>query len=159
MWSVRSYKILRVRCLRCHYIPLIRVLAYMCERFFYISESYAHIYLIFNVATSLLKGKFGNIYILSYNIPVQTIVSPYDANCVTPLVYPTTDLDFIFLDNCLVWLKLLFFVTFTQPFFKRYYPAVVITKTRQNCTYSYVRKVFVKFVDVTLQMRFDTNLK
>ena len=30
-----------------------------------------------------------------YYVPVQTIVSPYDANYVTPLIYPTTDLDFI----------------------------------------------------------------
>ena len=34
--------------------------------------------------------------ILSYYVPVQTIVSPYDANCVTPFIYPTTDLDFLF---------------------------------------------------------------
>ena len=43
-----------------------------------------------------VKGKFGNICILSYHVLVQTIVSPYDANYVTPLIYPTTDLDFIF---------------------------------------------------------------
>ena len=31
-----------------------------------------------------------------YYVPVQTIVSPYDAKCVTPLIYPTTDFDFLF---------------------------------------------------------------
>ena len=30
-----------------------------------------------------------------YYVPVQTIVSPYDAKCVTPLIYPTTDFDFL----------------------------------------------------------------
>ena len=44
----------------------------------------------------IYKGKFGNKCILSYHVPVQTTVSPYDANCVTPLIYPTTDLDFLF---------------------------------------------------------------
>ena len=34
--------------------------------------------------------------LLIINVPVQTIESPYDANCVTPLIYPTTDLDFLF---------------------------------------------------------------
>ena len=50
------------------------------------------------VLLSLLKRKdyFGLKCILSYYVPVQTIVSPYDANCVTPLIYPTTDLDFLF---------------------------------------------------------------
>ena len=43
-----------------------------------------------------LKDYFGLKCILSYHVPVQTIVSPYDANCVTPLIYPTTDLDFLF---------------------------------------------------------------
>ena len=42
------------------------------------------------------RGSSGINYILSYHVPVQTIVSPYDANCVTPLIYPTTDLDFLF---------------------------------------------------------------
>ena len=42
------------------------------------------------------KDYFGLKCILSYYVPVQTIVSPYDANCVTPLIYPTTDLDFLF---------------------------------------------------------------
>ena len=43
-----------------------------------------------------VKDYFGLKCILSYYVPVQTIVSPYDANCVTPLIYPTTDLDFLF---------------------------------------------------------------
>ena len=43
-----------------------------------------------------VKDNFGLKCILSYYVPVQTIVSPYDANCVTPLIYPTTDLDFLF---------------------------------------------------------------
>ena len=42
------------------------------------------------------KDYFGLKCILSYYVPVQTIVSPYDANCVTPLIHPTTDLDFLF---------------------------------------------------------------
>ena len=42
------------------------------------------------------KDYFGLKCILSYYVPVQTLVSPYDANCVTPLIYPTTDLDFLF---------------------------------------------------------------
>ena len=39
---------------------------------------------------------FGLKCILSHYVPVQTIVSPYDANCVTPLLYATADLDFLF---------------------------------------------------------------
>ena len=42
------------------------------------------------------KDYFGLKCILSYYVPVQTIVSPDDANCVTPLIYPTIDLDFLF---------------------------------------------------------------
>ena len=33
------------------------------------------------------KDYFGLKCILSYYVPVQTIVSPYDANSVTPLIY------------------------------------------------------------------------
>ena len=44
---------------------------------------------------SVGKDYFGLKCILSYYVPVQTIVSPYGANCVTPLIYPTTDLDFL----------------------------------------------------------------
>ena len=44
----------------------------------------------------LRKDYFGLKYILPYYVPVQTLVSPYDANCVTSLIYPTTDLDFLF---------------------------------------------------------------
>ena len=47
-------------------------------------------------SVSQSKDYFGLKWILSYYVPVQTIVSPYDANCVTPLIYPTTDLDFLF---------------------------------------------------------------
>ena len=49
-----------------------------------------------HVHRSYLKDYFGLKCILSYYVPVQTLVSPYDANCVTPLIYPTTDLDFLF---------------------------------------------------------------
>ena len=49
-----------------------------------------------DVVIDATKAKFGNKCILSYYVPVQTIVSPDDANCVTPLIYPTTDLDFLF---------------------------------------------------------------
>ena len=45
---------------------------------------------------SQLKDYFGLKCILSYYVPIQTIVSPYDANCVTPLINPTTDFDFFF---------------------------------------------------------------
>ena len=80
------------------------------------------------VVRLLTKGKFGNKCILSYHVPVQRIVSPYDVNCVTPLIYLSKYWSwFPFLDNCLVWLNFLFFVTFTQPFCKRHYPAIVIT--------------------------------
>ena len=48
------------------------------------------------MSVSALKDYFGLKCILSYYVPVQTLVSPYDANCVTPLIYPTTDLDFLF---------------------------------------------------------------
>ena len=48
------------------------------------------------VTFQLLKDYFGLKCILSYYVPVQTIVSPYDAKCVTPLIYPATDLDFLF---------------------------------------------------------------
>ena len=61
----------------------------------------------------LKKGKdyFGLKWILSYYVPVQTIVSPFDANCVTPLIYPTTDLDFLF--GIIVSFDLSFY---SQPF-------------------------------------------
>ena len=50
----------------------------------------------------ILKDYFGLKCILSYYVPVQTIVSPYDANCVTPLISW-----FPFWDNCFVWLKVI----------------------------------------------------
>ena len=44
-------------------------------------------------------------------VPVRTIVSPCDANCVTPFIYPTTDLDFLFgIIEHFIWLKFLFFI-------------------------------------------------
>ena len=51
-----------------------------------------------------------------------------------------------FLDNCLVKLKFLFFETCTQPFCKRYYPVIVITKTRHvlctgKCTRLYILEI------------------
>ena len=72
--------------------------------------------------------------ILSYYVPVQTIVSPYDANCVIPLIYPTTDLDFLFgiIVSFDLSFYLLFFETCTQPFGKRHYPVIVITITRHE---------------------------
>ena len=48
------------------------------------------------ICMSITKDYFGLKCILFYYVPVQTKVSPYDANCVTPLIYPTTDLDFLF---------------------------------------------------------------
>ena len=50
----------------------------------------------FPKVTTFEKDYFGLKCILAYYVPVQTIVSPYDANCVTPLIYPTTYLDFLF---------------------------------------------------------------
>ena len=76
----------------------------------------------------MLKAKFGNKCILSYYVPVQTIVSPCDANCATPLIYPTTDLDFLFwiIVSCYLCFYFLLFETFTQPFCKRHHPAIII---------------------------------
>ena len=93
-----------------------------------------------------LKDFFGLKSILSYYVPVQTIVSPYDANCVTPLIYPTTDLDFLFgiiVSFDLSFYFLFFFETNTQPFCKRHYPVIVITITRHvlytgKCTRLYI---------------------
>ena len=78
------------------------------------------------------KDYFGFKCIRSYYVPVQTIVYPYDANCVTPLIYPTTDLDFLFWIIVSFDLRFyfLFFKTCTQPFCKRHYPVIVITITR-----------------------------
>ena len=79
-----------------------------------------------------------------YFVPVQTIVSPYDAKCVTPLIYPTTDWD-----NCFVWLKFVFFY-FLKPahnfFCKRHYPIIVINITRHvlytgKCTRLYILEI------------------
>ena len=54
-------------------------------------------YIIFyRMHLHLVKDYFGLRCILSCYVPIQTIVYPYDANCVTPLIYPTTDLDFLF---------------------------------------------------------------
>ena len=63
----------------------------------------------------ITKDYFGLKCILSYYVPVQTIVSPYDANCVTPLIYPTTDLDFHF--GILVSFDLSFYFLFIFFFF------------------------------------------
>ena len=51
-------------------------------------------------------------------VPVQTIVSPCDAKCVTPLIYPTTDLDFLLGMIVLFDLSFYFliFETCAQPF-------------------------------------------
>ena len=76
---------------------------------------------IFSVVTPLstvCKGLFRvEMHYLLY-VPVQTIVSPCDAKCVTPLIYPTTDLDFLF--GMIVSFDLSFyfliFETCTQPF-------------------------------------------
>ena len=61
------------------------------------------------------KDYFGLKCILSYYVPVQTIVSPYDANCVTPLIYPTTDLDFLFGIIVSFDLSFYFFFIFLKP--------------------------------------------
>ena len=87
-----------------------------------------------NIATkSLAKDYFGLKCILSYYVSFQTMISPYDANCVTPLIYPTTDLDFLFgiivsFDFDFLFL-FFFFETCTLPFFvnKRHYPVIVIS--------------------------------
>ena len=90
------------------------------------------------------KDYFGLQCILSYHVPVQTIVYPYDANCVTPLIYPTTDLDFRF--GIIVSFDFLFFETCTQPFCKRHYPVIVNTITRHvmytgKCTRLYILEI------------------
>ena len=91
---------------------------------------------------------FGLKCILSYCVPVQTIVSPYNANRVTPSIYPTTSLDFLF--GIIVSFDLSFYFLFvetcTQPFCKRHYPVIVITKTRHvlytgKCTRLYILEI------------------
>ena len=68
-------------------------------------------------------------------VPVQTIVSPCDAKCVTPLIYPSTDLDFLF--GMIVSFDLsfyfLFFETCTQPF--------LLTALSHHCNYHITRHV------------------
>ena len=95
------------------------------------------------------KDYFGLKCILSYYVPVQTIVSPYDANCVTPLIYPTTNLDFLF--GIIVSFDFSFyFYFFLKPehnlFCKRHYPVIVITTTRNvlytgKCTRLYILEI------------------
>ena len=56
---------------------------------------------------------------------------------------------FPFLDNCPVWLKFLFFVTFTQLFCKRHYPVIVIPKTRMYtviCTCLYILLSYIEII-------------
>ena len=107
---------------------------------------------IFPMLLPFLKDYFRLKCILSYYVPVQTIVSPYDANCVTPLIYPTTDLDFLFgiiVSFDLSFYFFYFFETCTQPFFcKRHYPVIVmvITITRHvlytgKCTRLYILEI------------------
>ena len=94
------------------------------------------------------KDYFGLKCILSYNVPIQTIVSPYDANCVTTLIYPTTDLDFLFgiLFSFDLSFNFLFFETCTKPFCKRHNPVIVITIRRHGlytgkCTRLYILEI------------------
>ena len=98
-------------------------------------------------AVSIAKLGKGLFRVKNY-VPVQTIVSPYDANCVTPLIYPTADLDFLF--GIIVSFDLsfyfLFFETCTQPFCKRHYPVIVFTITRHvlytgKCTRLYILEI------------------
>ena len=110
------------------------------ELFRYILNSYLNI---------ISKDYFGLKCILSYYVPVQTLVSPYDANCVTPLIYPTTDLDFLFGIIVSFDLSFLFFYLFetcTQPLCKRHYRVIVITITRHvlytgKCTRLYILEI------------------
>ena len=98
--------------------------------------------------TMARKEKFGNKCILSYYVPVQTIVSPYDANCVTQLIYSTTDLYFLFWILVSFDLSCFFFVTFTQPFYKRHHPTIgyyrnkarlfIVTRTRLYILLSFI---------------------
>ena len=99
-----------------------------------------------SVGTYTLKDYFGLKCIISYYVPVQTIVSPSDANCVTPLIYPTTDLDFLFGIIVSFDLSFYFFETCTQPFCKRHYPVIVLTITRHvlytgKCTRLYILEI------------------
>ena len=106
-------------------------------------------YKYFSVISWRQKDYFGLKCFLSYYVPVQTIVSPYDANCVTPLIYPTTDLDFLFgiiVSFDLSFYILFFFETCTQLFCKRHYPVTVITITRHvlytgKCTRLYILEI------------------
>ena len=74
------------------------------------------------------KAKFGLKCILSYYVPVQTIVSPYNANRLRHTIDISNYISWVpFWENCLVWLKVfifLFFETCTQPFCKRHYPSL-----------------------------------
>ena len=103
---------------------------------------------IFSIRVNDTKDYFGLKCFLSYHVPVQTIESPYDANCVTPLIYQTTCLEFLF--GIIVSFDLsfyfLFFETCTQPFCKRHYPVIVITITRHvlytgKCTRLYILEI------------------
>ena len=49
------------------------------------------LYSTFHLEYPLVLSRFCSFY-----VPVQTILSPYNASCVRPLIYPTTDLDFLF---------------------------------------------------------------
>ena len=72
----------------------------------HVDPVYMHKFTCLFINRMFIKGKFGKKCILSYQVSVQIIVSPYDANCVTPLIYPTTDLDFLF------WIIVLFDLSF-----------------------------------------------
>ena len=98
------------------------------------------IVLIFVIMTKSPKAKYGIKCILSYNVPVHTIISPYDANCVTPLTYPTTDLAFLFW--IIVSCDLSFYIYFLKPsnnlFINGIIPPLLLQKLCMYCTLVHV---------------------
>ena len=82
-----------------------------------------------------------------YFVPVQTIVSPYDAKCVTPLIYIYIQLHIGIIVLFDISLYFLFFWNLHTTFFcKRHYPIIVITITRHvlytgKCTRLYILEI------------------
>ena len=96
----------------------IKIVGFYCKHFIYWPSSFIKSLNYINLREINMqaccgKGYFDFKCILSYYVPVQTIVSPGDANCVTPLIYPTTDLDFLF--GIIVSFDLSFYFIFFKP--------------------------------------------
>ena len=76
------------------------------------------------------------------------VVSPYDANCVTPLIYPTTALDFLFgiIVSCDLRFYFLFFETFTNLFVNGIIPPLLLPK--KVCTVHRYMYMFAYFTSI-----------